>query len=536
MEATEPRRFTRTLLCTLTLALALPAAGESVPRETIPFQFTHDTHPGESVFVLGDVAELGAGDVTRAVKLVPQWDGQQTHWSAAVAIPQGREFTYQFVLRSDRLEDWSDPQNGTALTQPIDGATTPPDPAQRPLALFALAAEDPRVVTFETPAGPVDVPFQPVPGRDDLLYALLPDQPNGRGTTATLLGEPIDTPLHATLRRYGPIYNYDPDPAALPFGRIHEHALPTDAVPHTRTVDGVTGRGFQVYAPRGYDDQTDRRYPVLYMHDGQNCFEAGGPYGSWQAEQVAHDLIQRGVLREIIIVAVDNSSERFAEYVPEFGNSIVTNDDYNRFLVDELKPWIDANYRTLTGPADTGVIGSSLGGVASLVLGLEHGDTFGLVGAMSPSLWAGGTDARVANGELPDSVRLYLDAGDVNDGGAATAALRDSLLAQGRILHDDLFFQIGYGHGHNEAAWRARLPDFLAYQFPVTGETNELPLLLACPGDLDSDGVTGQSDLAILLSVYETGDAGDVDGDADTDQSDLGLLLANYACVNPALP
>ncbi len=523
-------------LLSLVFGCASCVRGEGVPSDIVHFQSAHQTSPGQSIFLLGDIDELGGGDITRSLKLAPSWDGRQVLWSTKVAIPQGSDFIYRFYLRSDGLADWSDPGNGEAVSDPAAGSTSEPQPALRSLAVFALVAEDPQEVIFHTADGPVARPFAPVPGRADLVYALLPDQPNGRGTRATLLGAEIETPLHTILRRFGPIYNYDPDPAGLPLSRVYEHALPTETVPATRTVDGVTGRGFQVYVPRGYAAETQRRYPVLYMHDGQNCFHQGGPFGSWHAEEVADDLIRRAQMREIIIVAVDNSQHRFAEYVPEWPDGVVSNDDYNAFLANELKPWIDANYRTRTEREQTGVIGSSLGGIASLVLGLEHGDTFGLVGAMSPSLWAGETFDRVAAGELPAGVKLYMDAGDTSDGGDAAVALRDELLRQDRALHGDLSFQIGYGHAHNEAAWHARLPDFLTFQFPVTAEDNALEAILACSGDIDGDGETGQSDLGLLLAAYEIDAGGDVDGDGDTDQSDLGILLADYGCANPTAP
>ncbi len=531
---------TKALLTPLTLSLLIGCApavrGEEVPSDTVRFEIVHDTNPGESVFLLGDIDELGAGEVPGSIKLAPTWDGQSLRWSADVAIPQGRNFTYRYLRRDDSLGAWSDAANGVDISAPEGGATGDPIPARRKLTVFAMAASDPQDMMFYTPEGPVVRPFLPVPGRSDLVYAVLPDQANGWGIEATVLGAEIDTPLHTVLRRYGPLHNYDADPAGVPVSRVYTHVLATSTVPSTRTIDNVTGRGVQVYVPRGYAAETSRRYPVLYMHDGQNCFFGGGPYGSWHAEEVADDLIRAARMRECIIVAVDNSEQRFAEYVPEWGNYVVNNDDYNSFLVNELKPWVDNHYRTLIGPENTGIIGSSLGGIASLVLGLEYSDTFGLVGAMSPSLWAGSTAARVENGELPNHVRLYMDAGDIDDGGDAAVALRDALILQGRVLRDDLYFQIGFGHRHNEFAWNARLPDFLLHQFPITAEANALESLFHCEGDLDGDGETSQTDLGLLLTAYEQSGGGDVDGDGDTDQSDLGLLLAAFGCVDPTLP
>ncbi|HEB60662.1 MAG TPA: hypothetical protein ENJ06_02455 [Phycisphaeraceae bacterium] len=250
-------------------------------------------------------------------------------------------------------------------------------------------------------------------------------------------------------------------------GSITGYVIETQHITATENINSKKGRGVQVYLPPGYYEHPQARYPVLYMHDGQNCFREGGPFGSWKAEQVADQLIADSQIEPIIIVAVDNSPDRFAEYVPRFSRDHIVNDNYNLFLTGELKPWVDSHFRTLPDPAHTAILGSSLGGIASLIAGLDYSDTYGIVGAMSPSLWTGTTMRRLLRGELPGSVRLYLDAGDSNDGAEAVFFLRDELLRRGRVLNNDLAFELGCQQRHNEAAWHARLPRFLRFAFPV---------------------------------------------------------------------
>jgi predicted alpha/beta superfamily hydrolase len=499
--------------------------------ETVRFTFSYDAPSGYSVFVSGDLDRLGQGDITRAPKMIPGPGGQ---WILDVAVPPGQAFPYEFVLRDDDVDQWSNPSNGDVVSPTFIGKTDPIDPLRRDVSIMVATAEGHGDVTFSTPTGDAVLALRDVPGLPDYRFATLMNQPGQEPLVVRVGSDDIETPIAATLRRYGPLYTYVPDPMSLPVGRTYVFVMPTDLVRPTRTINGVTGRGYQVYLPRGYDEQPGRRYPVLYMHDGQNCFGAGGPYGSWLADTSTSDLINRGAMREIIIVAVDHGGDaRAAEYVPEFGNAQWSNEQYNQFLIEELKPHIDATYRTLTGPEHTGVIGSSFGGVASVSLALDHGDVFGRVGVMSPSFWATSLDNRLMDGELDNAVLLYLDAGDVSDGATRTVQVRDAMLAAGRVLSGDLYFQIGYGQAHNEQAWSTRFPVFLESMFPITDETSTLAEYLPDPCDFDGDGIVGMIDLGVLLASYEVDAGGDLDGDLDTDIGDLGMLISRWNDVPP---
>lgn len=530
-------RFLNVRLCALLSAFAMccPAFGADVPSQVVHLEIDHVTNPGESVFVLGDIDELGGDDVTHSVKLVAG-DFTPGHllWAIDIAIPQGVTYTYQYVVRSDAIEDLSDPVNGAALTGPASDATDPPTPPTRDLAIFAPTSWSVSEATFNTTGGPIVVPFLPVPGYAETQAAVLRDQPAGVGVDAQVLSYVYDTSLHEIYCRFSRVYNYVPTSFDLPASQKDVFVISTSLIAHTRVVDSVSGRGIQVRTPRAYADHTDRYYPVLYMHDGQNVFVPGGPFGTWQAENVAGLLAATAQARELIIVAIDNSDDRLREYNPDWSNSL--NAEYNTFLVDELKPYIDANYRTLPNAANTSVIGSSFGGIASLSLALDYPGVFGKVGAMSTSFWATSLDTRLANGDLPLTTRVYLDAGDISDGGEETTVVRDALLDTGRVFLRDLFFQIGYGHAHNEDAWHDRLPDALLALFPITDEANLIDLPLPIVGDLDSDCDVDLSDLATLLSNYgvTSGAAyadGDLDGDGDVDLSDLAALLAVYGDV-----
>lgn len=150
-----------------------------------------------------------------------------------------------------------------------------------------------------------------------------------------------------------------------------------------------TNRTVRVRLPESYWRDTKRRYPVLYVHDGQNVFVSAGPnccfgWGSWQLDTAAARLAAEGRMQEIIIVAIDNSRFRYQEYrgpAPEDGKSRYTN--YAAFLVKELKPLIDKEYRTKRTARDTAVLGSSMGGICSIALAWEHPKTFGAAASLS---------------------------------------------------------------------------------------------------------------------------------------------------------
>lgn len=265
-----------------------------------------------------------------------------------------------------------------------------------------------------------------------------------------------------------------------------ESPPPPDIAAHTITGDVRTHENFHsrylahdrtviVYLPPGYDAERVTRYPVLYLHDGQNVFDRATSYGEeWQVDECAQQLILDGEIEPLIIVGIYNSGEsRVDEYTPtvETGKGRGGHaDDYGRMLVEELKPFIDASYNTLPGAANTALGGSSLGGLVTLHLGLRHPTTFSRLAALSPSVW---WDHRVLLREveaLPRKLRLriWLDAGTAEGPDTLDNArdLRDALVAKGWTIGDDLAYLEAQGGEHNERSWAARVEAVLKYLFP----------------------------------------------------------------------
>ena len=512
-------------LSALVLGLAacrVPGQWTPALRETMTVEVNHVTTFGQSVFLTGDCPELGLGDWTASLKLVPgTWQPgppASLPWRLRVHVPSGQTIQYRLLLRNDAPEQWKNPANGSYLGPLQTHSTREVAPATRDWTVFVDASSQLAEVTFHTPAGPTNVPLVPGTAAPDTpahKVAVLPGQMAWERMRATVGSLSIDTPAPRVWVRGSEVLAYVPQTAApLTAPRVETLAIATNLIRPTRTVNGVTGRGVRVWLPRGYDQQPDRRYPVIVMHDGQNVLHPGGPFGSWRMDEVAADLIRRGRIEELIIVAVDNSEDRFAEYWIERGTQTVSNTRYNQFIIEQLVPAIEAGYRVRSGAGSWGVGGSSLGGLATLQLGLADPELFGRLLVMSPSFWASATTQRIKQGDLNTGVRMYLDAGDSSDGAPLALEVRDALLSlpaendEGWILEKNLRFRIGPNQAHNEAAWYARLPGALEFLYPPTDllDAAMLTMVGGVPGSIDrsQDGSVGGLDLAIALSHLPT--------------------------------
>jgi predicted alpha/beta superfamily hydrolase len=265
-----------------------------------------------------------------------------------------------------------------------------------------------------------------------------------------------------------------------------------------------SARTVRIFLPHSYHQEAGRRFPVLYFHDGQNLFSTAGTnvafgWGNWEMDKTTDSLSGAGKMQEVILVAIDNSPARYGEYcgtTHPAGSSIRTPfDNYCAFLIEELKPGIDAKYRTRPEAANTGVMGASLGGICSLVLAWEHPEVFGLAGSISGSFMVEHTNFlnHVLNPyqAKPKPFRVYLDSGVIDftggdDGRALTGAVAAELRRIGwtdQLMHyldaKPLTLQELEKTGlrrdkwpeaqtsqHNEFYWRRRVGRALTFLFP----------------------------------------------------------------------
>ncbi len=235
-------------------------------------------------------------------------------------------------------------------------------------------------------------------------------------------------------------------------------------------------RDIVVYVPPDYDQQPERRYPVLYMHDGQNLFDAATAFNGqdWHVAQTADYAISAGLVEPLIVVGLYNTGKtRLREYtptsVPRLGGGRA--DRYAKFLIEEVKPVVDRDYRTKPEASQTGIGGSSLGGLVSIYLGLKFSNVFSKIAALSPSVWWNQrVIVRFAQAApVEPRPRIWLDIGTregpriVDD----VEKFRDVLLNKGWQSDRDLHYERVEGAEHNEAAWAARVGPFLQFLFPA---------------------------------------------------------------------
>ena len=293
----------------------------------------------------------------------------------------------------------------------------------------------------------------------------------------------------------GPNYHVEPGQTIVIAPHFDALAGRVVAMPDfASTILGNT-RPVWVYLPASYGENTATDFPVVYMHDGQNLFDPALAFGGneWEVDETCDRAAAEGrcpdaspcqndgdcggmrceTFHEAIVVGVGNTAARMYEYTPSFDATVGDGggaDDYLRALIEELGPSVDAAYRTRHDPAQTGILGSSLGGLVSAYAGVVHPEVYGRIGAMSPSTWWDDRMILDVVGTVPSrprrALRVYVDSGDSgpsNDDVADTAMLADAYRAIGYADGSTLDYLVGAGDQHNEIYWRRRVPDALQF-------------------------------------------------------------------------
>jgi len=213
-----------------------------------------------------------------------------------------------------------------------------------------------------------------------------------------------------------------------------------------------------VWLPPGYKNSKER-YPVLYMHDGQNVFDPATSFLGidWQADETADSLIRQEVITGIIIVAISNSPDRREEY-----SNTYLGKAYSRFLAYQLKPMIDSLYRTKPSREHAAVIGSSMGGLISFLVAWWHPDVFSMAGCLSPAF---GYDRAILE-EVASfkggtkSLKLYIDNGTIGLEENLQPGIEEMIVHLKKLGYEenkDLNIFIDTGAVHSESAWAKRL-------------------------------------------------------------------------------
>lgn len=314
--------------------------------------------------------------------------------------------------------------------------------------------------------------FDTLPPAGELAYKFKVDQGRGRGTAddGWEAGRNRRIVLREGSQALERTFGADPD-AAPPrrTGRIDVIAPQPSAF--------VAPREVQVWLPPGYGEAAGaplRRYPVLYLHDGQNVFDARAAGAEWGVDETAQRLVEAGAVEPFIVVAVSHAGNRELDYTAARGRrpgGALQGGGapaYARYLVEELKPMIDARYATRDSAGDTAVGGSSLGALVSMWLALHHPQVFGAALVVSPAVWWADSDIvkTVRAMALPQPApRIWLDMGTAEGEGALAGAraLRDALAERGWPV---LRYTEAAGAAHDEAAWAGRVEPMLRFLFP----------------------------------------------------------------------
>lgn len=231
-------------------------------------------------------------------------------------------------------------------------------------------------------------------------------------------------------------------------------------------------RTIRIYLPPGYE-QSKARYPVVYMHDGQNLFDDATSYlGEWQVDEALNALSKSEHLN-LIVVGIDNGLDRRVRELDPWDSAQYGKGEgaqYAAFIVKTLKPYIDAHYRTKSDRAHTAIMGSSLGGLISHYAIAEYPDVFGKAGIFSPAYWFAPPVFEFSASHIPPhDARLYFYAGGKEHETMVPNVQRvvAGIRAAG-FPGKNLRVEVNPDAPHNETAWRAEFPRAIAWLFDGT--------------------------------------------------------------------
>lgn len=240
-------------------------------------------------------------------------------------------------------------------------------------------------------------------------------------------------------------------------------------------------RRIWVYLPPDYQT-TAKKYPVLYMHDGQNLFDVATSFsGEWEVDESLNKLHSEGDYG-CIVVGIDNGgAERLNEYSPWVNiqyNAGGQGDEYVDFIVNTLKPHIDSTYRTLSGRQTTGIMGSSMGGLISMYAFSERQDIFSKAGIFSPAFWFAGDNPANHTASHPkqgDARVYFLAGGDEPDYVESDMQEVADAMTTAGFSASEKYFYVPNDGAHNEAFWRREFPDAYEWLFQNAVTSVTLP-------------------------------------------------------------
>ncbi|MFP4497026.1 MAG: alpha/beta hydrolase [Vulcanimicrobiota bacterium] len=236
-------------------------------------------------------------------------------------------------------------------------------------------------------------------------------------------------------------------------------SLETVALHKNVVFDEYKGRSLNIYLPDGYHEE-DRKFPVVYMHDGQNLFSPRLAFvEDWRVDEVMDRIVAQKKIEKTVVVGIYNSQKRGEEYTPfadrRFGGGKAR--DFSDFIVKEIIPYIEKKYKVSSKREDRAVMGSSFGGILSLWMGYTYPHIFSMVGAISPSLW-------IADGKMllelqerdKKDIKIWIDQG-TGEFSDFTRNAVSILIDKGYKYGEELIYYEVKGGKHNEVDWSERV-------------------------------------------------------------------------------
>ena len=463
-----------------------PAFGEARATEgriVRTLTFSWPPSPGRMVFVLGDVRELGGGDLRDSVRMVLE----EGLWTLRIELPSEQDITYRFLERDAAPSELGNPDNGTVLSEALVLKATREartrgllarSSLDRPLLHWRAGSGDPFTTLPLKALGPGRSPEEHLVGASAFGHAsgevefFLTDR-------AGMARDPAVGTYRTALARVflqdQSLYSYVPAPTVSAPRRDYTR---TD-VPGLWSAILGRERKYRVLLPRGYLQHTARRYPVLYLYDGRHVWDSGSGSEPWDrnGERMA-SLVNRGVVAEVIQVAIDepNDLDRIEDTFPPDDRNPFTHerghaDRFLDFLLHELKPLIDATYRTRPEARHTFLQGFSMGGVLALYAGRDFDGELGGVAAQSPALGATPLFRERLLRAEPRRARTYFDMGTLEAPQLVTSLARACQLAPVPwILQRDFEMRLGFGHQHVYSDAGERLEPLMVFLAPARTE------------------------------------------------------------------
>jgi len=496
----------------------------------VEFVVNNDVGFGNQVCVTGSHPFLGGNDPLKAPKLV--WSAGN-NWRGTIALPAGETIAYRFISRNYSTASWGSATNSSNISTVLSVGVPAHVPAPwtnktvflhspwtnanifwrnlssgdanwTTTAMTAIGAgrnTNERLFRGAINAGPgAEIEFVFNNGPSIWTNAPAPPSNTAQGSAPAMpapyqgLTGPYNfrTTLDQFFVQDGNVFNYRP-PATVSAPQIVTTNVGS-------TVANIPARPVTIYLPRGYAQNTWKKYPVLYFHDGQNVFFPGTGFGTWDADRIANHEISQGRMREAILVAIPNGnaygSNRLEEYLPD-GDSIVylgspytgKAASYAQWMLNNLAPTLDYNFRTFGDAANTLTAGSSMGGLVCDYLGLTRANRFGIVGIFSPAYWAA-DNYMLTRSPGAGTARAFVSMGTAESssgesnsnvywGGAVNAY--SSFVSGGRAINRDLIFTGVAGGSHSESTWSRLLPQFFGWALNPWREANLLALQMHPP-------------------------------------------------------